>query len=322
MPMSGHAVTMERGQVTVPPAPGSPHREPHEVHVAQWPGPGDATAPVIVCVHGLGGSHANWDLIAPRLSVHGPVWAPDLAGFGLTEPAGRRADLDENLDLLVGFVGAVSPERPAVLVGNSMGGLLSLMLAARHPELVAALALVNPALPAPRRWSVDPWVAGNFAAFMVPGVGETVLRRRARRLTPEEQVAETMRLCAADPDAIDPELLATHVEVVAARRSMPHAHPSFLQAARSIVRHLAVRPSQVWADIDAVQAPALLVHGGKDRLIRVGAARKVAQRRPDWTVRLYPDLGHVPMVEAPERLNEDLESWLLHDAWPDWARSA
>lgn len=308
----------QRGWIRVAPAPGSPHRRPHDVHAAQWSGPhGEyVDTPAIVCVHGLGGSHANWDLLGPRLSVHGRVWAPDLAGFGLTEPAGRRASLDENLDLLVGFLRAVSPQRPAIVVGNSMGGLLGLMLAARHPQLVAGLALINPALPSPRRWSLDPRVAAHFATFMLPGVGEAALRWRTQRLTPEEQVAETMRLCAANPDQLDEELLATHAAMVARRRSMAHAHPSFLEAARSLVRHLALRPGQVWADVDAVQAPALLLHGERDRLIRVDAARKVASRRPDWTVVIYGDLGHVPMVEDPQRLAEDLEAWLVREALP------
>lgn len=306
----------ERGWIPVAPAPGSPHSRPHDVHAAEWPGPRDehVDAPVIVCVHGLGGSHANWDLLGPRLSAHARVWAPDLAGFGLTEPAGRRATLDENLDLLVGFLLTVSPQQPAIVVGNSMGGLLGLMLAARHPELVAGLALINPALPNPHRWSVDPQVAAHFVTFMLPGVGEAALSWRTKRMTPEEQVAETMRLCAANPDHLDGELLATHAAMVARRRSMAHAHPSFLEAARSIVRYLALRPGRVWADIDAVRAPAMLIHGARDRLIRVDAARNVARRRPDWTVRVYPDLGHVPMVEDPERLAEDLEGWLVRQA--------
>lgn len=308
----------ERGWIRVPPGPDTPYAQPHDVHAAHWPGShgDDAEVPAIVCVHGLGGSHANWDLIGPRLSTHGRVWAPDLAGFGLTEPAGRRATVAENLDLLGAFVRTVSPQGPVILLGNSMGGLLSLMLAARQPQLVAALALINPALPAPRRWSVDRRVAAHFIIFMLPGVGEAALRWRTRRLTPEEQVAETMRLCAADPDHLDDDLLATHAAMVARRRSMPHAHPSFLQAARSIVRHLTLRPGQVWADIDAVQAPAMLIHGERDRLIRADAARKVARRRPDWTVRIYPDLGHVPMVEDPTGLAEDLEGWLVREALP------
>lgn len=300
---------VERGWVEVPSGPRSAGEQPHAVHAADWPSARDGESPTIVCVHGLGGSHANWDLLAPRLARYGRVWAPDLAGFGLTEPAGRRATIEENLDLLANFVRTVS-SGPAIVFGNSMGGLLAIMLAARHPDLVSHLAVMNPALPPARPYRFDPLVSFYFGAYLVPGAGEALISWRTRKLTPEEQVWETMAVCTADPSRVDEEFLAGQARLVAHRRAMPHARPTFLAAARSLLVRLLLHGGRVWADVDAVQAPTMLIHGGADRLIRVEAAHQAARHRPDWTVRIYPELGHLPMLEAPDRVGEDVDAWL------------
>lgn len=291
----------------------------HDVHAARWDGaaPG-SDAVTVVCVHGLGGSHVNWQLLAPLiagLSGIAQVWAPDLAGFGLTGLAGpdggeRGARLDDQVDLLRGLVRTVSPDAPVVLVGNSMGGLLSILLASRRPELVAGLTLINPALPAPLGARLDPQVVANFAAFALPRLGERVLAQRQNRLTPRRQVEQTMALCAAQPDALDREALDAHVEMAAQRRALPYAHRAFLEAARDIVRTVSVGRGRVWDAVARISAPGLYVQGALDRLIRQEAGALLMKHRPDWDHVRYEDLGHVPMVEAPERVAADIERWL------------
>lgn len=299
---------MRRSWLTVPVRHLDRGSSDVEVHTATWDGP--CAGPAFVCVHGLGGSHVNWSLLAPLLARHGSVHAPDLAGFGLTPPAGRRATIEDNLDLLAGFVRTVAPQRPVVLVGNSMGGLLSLLLAARRPRLVAGAVLVAPASPRPLNAPLDRSVLTNFALMAVPGVGERYLQRRQRRVTPEEQVRETMLLCAADPQALDAGALAEHVEMARRRRQLPYAQAALLQAARSLLLLTGPRAGELWQAVADVQAPMLLLHGGRDRLITAAGIAAVARRRPDWMSVTYDDLGHVPMLEAPERVADDIERWL------------
>ena len=299
---------MERSWVTVPLAVLERGRDDAEVHTASWDGP--AAGPVFVAVHGLGGSHVNWALLAPHLARHGRVYAPDLAGFGLTLPAGRKATVADNLDLLAGFIRTVSPEAPVVLLGNSMGGLLALLLAGSRPRLVARLVLVSPASPRPLRAPVDQEVLRNFALMAAPGVGERVLAARQRRVTPDEQVRQTMQLCAADPDALDADVLADHVEMVRRRRDMPHARVAMLQATRSLLLTLGPRAAALWRAVEAVEAPTLLLHGARDRLVTGLGVEAMARRRPDWTHITYDDLGHIPMLEAPTRVAEDISTWL------------
>src|SRR5207247_1908767 len=112
------------------------------VHYADFGG----TGPTLVLVHGLGGSHVNWLAVAPVLARRARVLAVDLAGFGRTPLGERSADVHTNRVLLDRFLDAVAAG-PAVLVGNSMGGLVALMEAALAPERVAGLVLVAPAQP-------------------------------------------------------------------------------------------------------------------------------------------------------------------------------
>jgi pimeloyl-ACP methyl ester carboxylesterase len=282
-----------------------------EVHTAHWPAneAAPADAPLQVAVHGLGASYLNWLQLAPLLRCHGDVWAPDLVGFGLTPLGGRSAGIDDNLDLLRGFVQTVSPDRPVVLLGNSMGGLLSLTLAGRHPELVAGLILINPALPRAGMRLPDRLVTTQFLLYLLPFVGTEYLRRRQRRMTPREQVEFSLELCGVEPENLGEAYLAKATELARKRRAMTHAHPALLQAARSIVTRTMVRPRVCWRDVDNVKAPTLLVHGGRDRLVPIAAARAIAERRPDWEHRLYDELGHIPLIEDPQRVSRDIAAW-------------
>lgn len=286
---------------------GSAHAE---VSAAWWDGPNGSDDPVVVCVHGLGGSHLNWTLLAPFLAArYGTVWAPDLAGFGHTRPGTRSARLEDNLDLLRGFVRTVSADRPVVLVGNSLGGLLSVSLGGRHPELAAALVLVGPAVP-PIGGRPDRAVAARFAITMTPGLGEAWLRRRERWLTPAEQVRESLRVNARDPDGIDVELVQAQVRLVAQRRAMPHARQAQLAATRTMLGRLGPTRRQLWEDMAAVTAPTLVLHGGRDRLVDEQSVRSFVTRRPDWEYRVYPDLGHLVMIEDAPQVAADMISWL------------
>lgn len=301
---------MDEQWITVPSAALARGHRPHEVHTALWSGGDGLTG---VAIHGLGGSHLNWSLLAPLLAGMdgiGEVWAPDLAGFGLTEPGERGSTVGANIDLALGFLNTVSPEQPVLLLGNSMGGLISLKLAARNPEAVAALVLIDPACPPRLIGPMDPQVVARFAGFMVPGLGDRWMRRRQSRTTPEQQVAEIMRLVTAAPDDLDPAALERHVAIASRRREMPHAIGSFMTAARSLMRHLIIGRRRYWALVDAMDTPTLLIHGAADRLVQDHTTELLVEHRPDWGFSSYEDLGHVPMLEAPARVAEDIGTWL------------
>ena len=263
--------------------------------------------PTVVLVHGLGGSHLNWDLFAPLLTPHARVLSLDLPGFGRSEPGTRQATVDANVAVLDRFLREVTGA-PVVLVGNSMGGMISILETAAAPELVRGLVLLDPAVPGPRR-SLDPLVALTFVTYALPGVGEQALRVRRRRTGARAQVLDMLRLCGVDPAGVPAPLVDRSVALVEQRQDVAGMDRAFLTAARSLLRILAA-PRRYRRAMAGILVPVLLVHGERDRLVSVANARDLAGRHPDWRYVELPGVGHVPQLQVPERLATDVISWL------------
>ena len=274
------------------------------VHYADFGGSG---APLVL-VHGLGGSLANWLAVGDALTPRYRVFAPDLVGFGRTPLAGREPGIPEQAAMLARFVEHVGGGA-AVVVGNSMGGLVAVQLAATRPELVARIVLVGAALPRPRRAPVDGVVAGMFALYMTPFLGEYFLRKRTAAVGPEGVLRATMKLCGVDVKQLPPAVYAAQLDVARARLDMPWANKTFIKAARSVVM-TAGRREHVHAMIRKIKAPGLLIHGALDRLVPLAVGEDVARLRPDWRLTVLDGVGHVPQLQVPERWVAALTSWL------------
>ncbi|MGY1714098.1 alpha/beta fold hydrolase [Geodermatophilus sp. SYSU D01106] len=263
--------------------------------------------PAVVLVHGLGGSHGNWDLFAPLLTPSARVWALDLPGFGRSEPGERRTTVQANVGVLQRFLREVVGE-PAVLVGNSMGGMISLFTAAASTDAVRALVLLDPALPGGRR-RLDPLVAATFALYAVPGVGERFLRLRRVRSTPLTRVRAMLDLVGVDPDELPAPVVDRAVTLLEQREDAAGMDRAFLAAARSLLWIL-LDPRRYRGAMARVTAPVLLVHGDRDRLVSVDAARQAARENPGWRYEELAGVGHVPQLQVPDRLAGLVLSWL------------
>jgi pimeloyl-ACP methyl ester carboxylesterase len=190
-----------------------------------------------------------------------------------------------------------------------MGGYLSLAEAAAEPDRVASLVLVDPAVPNTRIRSWDPFVFALFAAYALPGAGAALMRWRARR-GPEQLVRDTLALCCVDASRVPREVIRAHVELARERLEYgPVVGRDFLAAQRSLMARL-LRYRRFHAMVSTIRAPALIVQGGSDRLVRIEAARALAATRPDWRLEVLEGVGHVPQLEAPERFLAAVEPWV------------
>ena len=280
---------------------------------------GPADGPLLVGVHGLGGSHLNWAAVGPGLSRHSRVLALDLVGHGLT-PAGRRTpDIEGHRRLLSDFLHAVGAS-PAILVGNSMGGLVAALQAVAEPDSVAGLILIDPALPTSRPGFVHPRVIANFLLCAVPGVGQTYLSQRRRRTTPEQTVRRVLEVCCVDASRVPPEVVDAHVELTA-RLDRVGADDAYLRSARSLSLMMAY-PGEPMRRLDTIGQPTLLIHGHRDLLVPLSAARRMSAAHPDWRFEIAPDTGHVPMLEAPQWTTAVIEDWMAAEGEAAVGRAA
>jgi len=276
------------------------------VHYLDFGGPADG--PVIVAVHGLSGSAVNWAAIAPLLTRHYRLVAPDLVGHGMTRSSGRSSKVPANRALLHRFAETVTGA-PVILMGNSMGGMISLGEAAAAPGMVAGLILLDPALPfVPVR--PDPMVTAMFVMYAIPGLGQRVLRR-GRGLSPEQMVAGVLGLCCADVTRVSPATVEQHVEMARRRAGIAGGERDFLAAARSVVSEAAYLTGRRYRRaVRSVGCPVLLLHGTLDRLVPVAAARLAARAHPAWTFVELPGVGHVPQLETPQDCAKLITEWL------------
>ncbi len=261
---------------------------------------GPAGAPVVLCVHGLGGSALNWGLLAPLLTDTHRILAVDLFGHGASGvPTSPRPDaLTADRELLDRFVREVVGE-PVVLLGHSMGGVLTILQAAAAPETVRRLVLLSPPVPG-TDGRLDLAVAAKLAFLRLPGVASAVARKLAA-LPPEQVVDQQLRQATPHLDRIPVDGIAAAVAETRDRAAHPNAAAGQAEQRAALLETMALlaRPRTWRRTIAAVTAPTLWLQGADDPLAKAGPARALAATRPDWTFEVRPGVGHLLALEDP-----------------------
>jgi pimeloyl-ACP methyl ester carboxylesterase len=278
------------------------------VHFVDHGGPSRGEGRTLVCVHGLGGSHANWHDLGPLLARHHRVLAVDLAGHGRTPRAGRSASVPANRLLLHRFLDEVVGE-PAVLVGNSMGAGIAMLQADARPQTVAGLVLIGPTLPRLATDVPTRAVARHIALCAVPPLGQRILARRRSPLGAERFITRTMQVTCANPTRGSAGVRRLAIELLASGAAGPDSEAAFLEAARS-VGLLVARAAAYRALIARLACPALVLQGALDRLVPRSGLGQLAALQPTWPIEVLDGVGHVPQIETPQRTAELILGWL------------
>lgn len=249
---------------------------------------GRAEDPPMVMIHGLGATKASFLTIVGKLARNYRVIAIDLPGFGASSKPIGRYDAPWFSDHVTGLLDELEIDR-AFLVGNSMGGRVSMEVAMRRPERVEAIACLCPA-----------------AAFTYrPGLALARLIRPELSvfagLLPRKRMKEGMRYLFADPTCVDDEWYEAAIDEFIEVWKSPRARIAFSRALKNIYLDEPEGERGFWNRLSFMQTPALFIYGRRDALITHQFGRKIREHLPEATVKVWGDCGHVPQVEFPDR---------------------
>jgi pimeloyl-ACP methyl ester carboxylesterase len=237
----------------------------------------------VVFIHGSGMEHSVWTLASRHFARHGRnVIAVDMPGHGRSSGTALTS-IEAMADWIVSFLDALGIEQ-AALTGHSLGSLIALDCAARHPLRTRALALVGSTAPMPVSDAILSATAANdHAAFdMLTQWGYSKRHQYGGNSNPGMwMIGSTLRLF---------------------ERSAPGVLYADMNACNNYSAGLE-RATQV-------SCPVLMVLGKDDRLTPVRGTRPLQEALPAPTVCILDGAGHTIMVEAPNQLLDALHQVL------------
>ncbi|MEN9220276.1 MAG: alpha/beta fold hydrolase [Thermostichales cyanobacterium SZTDM-1c_bins_54] len=256
----------------------------------------------LVLVHGFGASIGHWRHNIPAWAAAGyQVWAVDLLGFGDSAKPVLDYSIDLWVELLQNFTTALI-QRPVVWIGNSIGGLISLTLAARYPHLTRGTILLNCAGGLSHRPNeLNPLlrlIMGSFTRLVsTPLIGPWLFDR----IRHPQRIRATLEQVYCRREAITPEL----IEILYRPSCHPNAAAVF---AKIIGAPPGIPPEEL---LPQLQSPLLVLWGERDPWtpIQRGQRWQSYVQVPYEFVPL-PEAGHCPHDEWPERVNPLIVQWL------------
>jgi pimeloyl-ACP methyl ester carboxylesterase len=240
------------------------------------------SGPPLVLLHGAGHRRQGWLPVIDRLAPHRDVISVDFPGFGESPPLPEHLpyELETAIIVLKEFFADLGLDRPHV-AGNSMGGLVSLVLA--HHGMVSSATALSPAglwTPMERRVSLSIIRSvQRTARYMPPGLATRLSKTPAGRTL-------MCGLLFGRPDLLEPEVLLADMQ------AMVHAvgfGPTLATGDRIVFA------SEVHADV-----PVTIAWGSRDFLFRRPRAEAIMRLIPHVRLLRLPGCGHVPMNDNPE----------------------
>jgi pimeloyl-ACP methyl ester carboxylesterase len=220
------------------------------LHIASDVGDG----PVIVLVHGIASSAATFRGLIPLLSDRYRCISIELLGFGRSPaPEGAKYTIEEHVAAIHATINSLRLRAPFLLVGHSLGALLSARFAAQHPEHVSRLVLVSPPVYLSLTEIGDPLVRVQVGAYLK--VYEFLRLNKQFTIASAARIASLFQL----GDVLE----------VSERNWMPF----------TLSLENCIESQTTVSDIAAVSVPIDVVYGAQDQLLAAGPMRIVAQLR-------------------------------------------
>lgn len=246
-----------------------------DFEIAVLEGKGKGERPTLVLVHGFGASKEVWLRFSRQLKDDFHIIAIDLPGHGdSSKHMNKDYDISSQILYLRAILSELAVEAPH-LAGNSMGGAIVTLYAARFPEDVASLTLFNP--------SGVYTHESEMMAYLARGENPLIVRK-------PEDFDRLLRFSMEKKP-----FLVWPISSVLAERAI--ANQAINEKMFGDIRRDA--PGDFGAALPHVWAPALVIWGRHDRVINVENGRVFEALMPDARLVILEDVGHAPMIETP-----------------------
>jgi 3-oxoadipate enol-lactonase len=237
--------------------------------------------PVVLC-HGLGGNHASWWRVAPRLAGQYRVVTWDQRGFGNSTRRSGRYGPEPAVGDLLGLLDHLGLDR-VHLVGQSMGGWVAMGFALAHPGRLRSLVLTD-----------------TLAGVVTPEIAEAQRAAPAPGARPAANEAGFHPALGEGFQRSQPGLAFLYQEISSMGDKPPDDEVlAMLGAMRAPVDQ-----------VERLEVPVLLVVGDGDRLCPPGAMARIAERISGAELRVIEGAGHSPYFERPERWSQVVGDFL------------
>ncbi|WP_041765513.1 alpha/beta fold hydrolase [[Leptolyngbya] sp. PCC 7376] len=257
----------------------------------------------LVLIHGFGASIEHWRGFIPKVAGDRPVYSIDLLGFGGSEKGHFNFGVPLWVEQLHYFLETVVAE-PVLIMGNSIGSLVTAVLTERYPEKVKAIALLSVPDVAQRQemipTSLRPIVGKIEQTTMQPWLIRRIfyfLRRRG-------VLKNWLKLAYPSLNILSEEL----IDIIAEPTMDLGVVDAFIALSRRVSRPEFCPPMK--KVLPAISCPILMLWGEKDRFVPVAIAPTLAKTNPKITLKILPNLGHCPHDEDPDLVYRLFTQWL------------
>lgn len=249
---------------------------------------GDKGRPTLVLIHGFLMSSWAWRRNIDALSDEFDVIAPCLRGFGWSERDTGRHDLPGLGQFVLNMLDALEVDRFGV-IGNSLGGAVAIWLARMAPERVTRVGLVNA-------------LAIRELAPKVPALLTMPFMAPLYRVAIQPTVARFgLQALAYKGIRIGADYIAGFREQVRPRRTV--------RTMLSVARDLTSIVTWVDAELEHIEQPVLITWGERDGILGARPGPLLKKRIKNARLITFPECGHCPHEEAPERFNTAIRAF-------------